>query len=529
MGIGSVYLIYLIGRQWFNRTVGLFSAAFFAVSQFTVFYSQLARPYSAGLFFVLLMAWFWHKVVFGTKTTTKDYVGFALSAWACSLIQYFSIAQAGLIFLTGLFFLPKERRKAYWLSGLGAVVLFAPTLPIFWQQLFVSGSIGGWLSAPQATFLTDFIQYTMNYSSLFMFAVGIIILLPLLLGRRSKRRTPLRWAGIAWFAIIFGIAFAYSLLREPIIQHSTLIFSYPFLIIVAFSLFKSRTLSPWQNALVVAVILFAGITSLIMERRHYDLMYHQGFDQIAAEIQKDKEEFGDQIQFATRTEIGESAEFYQSQTDVENRIVFNRYSNLGEFNDWLGEHRETPMLGFGWTDYIDPTWETTAVGNYPYLIEKKDWFTSRYLTLSKNPLPESLYLLHTLDTTPYPFAKGQEWGQVFTLCCDSLPEDVEALGIMAHIHNDSTISNCMVVIEIHDSETDSLILWHSSLSDDGHFASGDNVIADAIIFDNGLSPKGKTVKTYLWNQGMSPLVLSRLSYYTTKKSRILTGLYEPLN
>ena len=55
MGIGSVYLIYLIGRQWFNRKVGLFSAAFFAVSQLTVFYSQLARPYAAGLFFVLLM------------------------------------------------------------------------------------------------------------------------------------------------------------------------------------------------------------------------------------------------------------------------------------------------------------------------------------------------------------------------------------------------------------------------------------------------------------------------------------------
>ena len=143
MGIGSIYLIYIIGRQWFNRKVCLFSADFFAVSQFTVFYSQLARPYAAGLFFVLLMAVFWYKVVFGTKTTTKDYVGFALSAWACSLMQYFSIAQAGLIFLTGLFFLPKERRKSYWLSGIAAVALFVPTLPIFYQQLFVSGSIGG--------------------------------------------------------------------------------------------------------------------------------------------------------------------------------------------------------------------------------------------------------------------------------------------------------------------------------------------------------------------------------------------------
>ena len=234
MGIGSIYLIYIIGRQWFNRKVGLLSAAFFAVSQFTVFYSQLARPYSAGLFFVLLMAYFWYKVVFGTKTTARDYIGFALSAWACSLIQYFSIAQAGLIFLTGLFFLPKERRKAYWLSGISAVVLFAPTLPIFYQQLFVSGSIGGWLAAPKSTFLSDFIQYTMNYSMLFMFTTGIIILLPLILGKRTKQNQPLRWAGLAWFVIIFVIAFIYSLKCEPIIQHSTLIFSYPFVIIVAF-------------------------------------------------------------------------------------------------------------------------------------------------------------------------------------------------------------------------------------------------------------------------------------------------------
>lgn len=530
MGIGSIYLIYLIGRQWFNRKVGLFSAAFFAVSQFTVFYSQLARPYSAGLFFVLLMAWFWHKIVFEEKKPKLGiYIGFALSAWACSLIQYFSIAQAGLIFLTGLFFLPKERRKAYWLSGLGAVLLFAPTLPIFYQQLFVSGSIGGWLSAPKNSFFTDFLQYTMNYDMLFMFAVGIIILLPIILGKREKSRNPLRWAGIAWFVIIFGLAFGYSLLREPILQRSTLIFSYPFLIIVAFSLFKSRTLSPWQTALVVAVILFVGTSSLIMTRRHYDLMYHQGFDQIAAEIQQDKAQFGDKIQFATRTEIGEAAEFYQSQTNVENRIVFNRYSNLGEFNKWLADHKETPMLGFGWTDYVNPVWEVTAVGNYPYLIEQKSWFTSRYLTLSQTPTENSQYVLHTLDNEPYPYAEGQEWGRVSTFSCDSLPNDLESLGIVVQIHNEVEIDNCLVVIELRDNETDSIVCWHSSLPEDGLFTAGDNVVADAIIFDNGLTPKGKNVKTYLWNQGRKPLVLNKMSYYLTKKDPVLTGLYEPLN
>lgn len=529
MGIGSIYLIYIIGRQWFNRKVGLFSAAFFAVSQFTVFYSQLARPYSAGLFFVLLMAYFWYKVVFGAKSTTRDYVGFALSAWACSLIQYFSIAQAGLIFLTGLFFLPKERRKAYWLSGIAAVLLFAPTLPIFYQQLFVSGSIGGWLAAPKSTFLTDFLQYTMNYSQLFMFAVGIIILLPLILGKCSKQRQPLRWAGLAWFVIIFAIAFIYSLKREPIIQHSTLIFSYPFVIIVAFSMFGTRTLSPWQTALVVAAILFVGTTSLIMERRHFDLMYHQGFDQIAAKMQQDKAQYGDQIQFATRTEIGEAAEFYQAQTDVKNRIVFNRYSNLRDFNDWLSEHQNEPMLGFGWTDYISPVWEITAVGNYPYLIEKKDWFTSRYLTLSKTPTEGAQYLLNELSADSCLYVEGQEWGQACTFPCDSLPKDVEALGVVVHFHNDIEVNNCVAVIEVHDAKTDSLVLWHSSLPEDGHFLPGDHAVADAILFNEDFSPKGKTIKAYLWNQGKKPLIVTKLSYYYTKKSPVLTGLYEPLN
>ena len=532
MGIASIYLIYLIGQQWFNRKVGLFSASFFAVSQFTVFYSQLARPYSAGLFFVLLMAWFWHKIVFEIKKPRLGiYIGFALSAWACSLIQYFSIAQAGLIFLTGLFFLPKERRKAYWLSGIAAVALFAPTLPIFYQQLFVSGSIGGWLNAPKTTFLTDFIQYTMNYSRLFLYAIGFIILLPLILGKRRKQRQPLGWAALAWFVIIFGIAFAYSLTREPILQHSTLIFSYPFVIIVAFSMFKSRTLSEWQTALVVGSIFFVGITTLVLNRRHYDLMYHQGFDQIAVEMQYDKEKYGDKIQFATRTEIGEAAEFYQEPLNIENRVVFNRYNNLCEFNQWLYEHEGSQMLGFGWTDYVNPIWEVTAVGNYPYLIEKKDWFTSRYLTLSKEPLEGAQYLLQELSADSCRYIEGQEWGQAYIFPCDSLPDDIEALGVVAHFHNEVEINNCVMVIELHDTiaQRDSIMLWHSSQPEDGHFLTGDHAIADAVIFGEDISPKGKTLKTYLWNQDKKPLVVTKISYYFTQKNRVLTGLYEPIH
>ena len=169
------------------------------------------------------------------------------------------------------------------------------------------------------------------------------------------------------------------------------------------------------------------------------------------------------------------------------------------------------------------------MGNYPYLIEKKDWFTSRYLTLSKTPIEGSQYILQALSEDTCRYVEGQEWGEVFTFPCDSLPKDIEALGVVAHFTNEVEINNCVVVIEIHDATTDSLLLWHSSLPEDGHFLPGNHAVADAILFSDDLKPEGKTIKAYLWNQGKKPLVVTKLSYYFTKKSPVLTGLYEPLN
>jgi hypothetical protein len=103
------------------------------------------------------------------------------------------------------------------------------------------------------------------------------------------------------------------------------------------------------------------------------------------------------------------------------------------------------------------------------------------------------------------------------------------LGVIIHFHNEVELSKCVAVIEVHDATTDSLVLWNSSLPEDGHFLPGDHAVADAIIFSDDFKPQGKTIKAYLWNQDKKPLVVTKLSYYYTKKSPVLTGLYEPLN
>lgn len=528
MGIGSIYLIYIIGKQWYNSKAGLLAAAFFAVSQLSVFYSQLARPYSAGLFFVLLMTVFWNKILFGLrKPTVGTCIGFAIAACLSALAHNFSAAQAGLIFLTGLFFLKKERCMAYWLSGIGALLLYAPHIPVFYHQTLVNGGIGGWLAKPESTFLLDFLQYTMNYAPLFMFAAGLLVVLPFILQKPEKRNRPVRWATVAWFALIFALAFVYSLLREPIIQYSTLIFCYPFLVITAFSFHKNNSMTMTQTAIAVAAILFIGSSSLVINRQHYDLMYHQGYDQIANRIKQDNDSLDD-IRFATFTLKAKFPEFYQGKTDVTNRIVFDEENNnTGDFRQWLMKEK-TNKLGFGWTDYLDPSWETQAVACYPWRIHEDTWFTSRYLTLSKDTVPGAEYLLHPITDVPQTFT-NMEWGVPQFVYGDSLSEKTDLLGIVATINAIDTIKDCVLVMEIHDAATDSLMLWHGNTDKSGTLNPGINRMAYAVRFDPKTFPvRGKTIKTYLWNKRKGTMIATRFDYYSTEFNSRLTGLYKPL-
>ena len=528
MGIASVFLIYVIGKQWFNRKTGLLAAAFFAVSQLTIFHSQLARPYAPGLFFVLLMVFFWNKMLFGQKKPSAWVgVGFAFSACLAALAHNFSAAQAGLIFLTGLFFLKKERRSLYWWSGIGAIALYAPHLPVFYYQTFVNGGIGGWLAKPKSTFLLDFLQYTMNYAPLFMFATGILVVLPFILQKPEKRRRPIRWAAIAWFVVILSLAFVYSLLREPIIQYSTLLFCYPFLIITAFSFHRNNSMTMSQTAIAVVAILFIGASSLITNRRHYDLMYRQGYDQIAERMKQDHDSLTD-IRFATFTTKAKFPEFYQSQTDVTRRCIFDQENHTTtDFRQWLNSD-STEMLGFGWTDYLDPSWETQAVAYYPWKLHEDTWFTSKYLTLSKDSVAGATYQLQLL-TDQAQTLWGGEWSKPQYIYGDSLDKKTDALGIIATIQTSDTIRNCVLVMEVHDAATDTLIQWNGHSDESGTLLPGTNTLAYAIRFDPEKYPvNGKVIKTFLWNKQRGTMIVTRLDYYCTKFNSRLTGINEPL-
>lgn len=530
MGVASVYLVFKIGQQWFNTNVGLISAAFVTVSELFIFYSQLIRPYSPGLFFVLLFVYFWNRILFdGTKPSIGVCIGFALSAWLSGETHMFSLIEAEVIWLTGFFFLKidnKKQKKAYCWSSIGAILLYAPTIPIFYHQVFVNGGIGGWLSSPKLSFIIDFLRYTLNYAQFFIFECIIIVLLPLIIGNANKdKKLKLRIIGLIWFLIPLVIAYVYSLMKEPIIQFSTLCFSFPFVVIVAFSFYDRENTSFLEKIGVISVILFSGITSLVIDRQYYKQVYKQGFDQVAVEMKKNQQQYSDSINFVSYSDRSFMTKFYQDKEGITNNRFYDKESKITDYQNDIS-CLSSKYLGVGLTDYADLKWELSAIVYYPYLVDVKYWFTTKYLILSKgktdNLLLKSIVKYKNIE-------KGKEWGPSYLLSSDTLDKNYD-IGFIADIQSDDTISDIVFVVELRNKSDDSLLFWR------GEDYEGEKFLPDKNhIFTNGIHAdiynidyRDVMFKVYIWNREKKSLKINNIYYYQIKKDPYFFGLYDPL-
>jgi len=280
-GIASVYLIYDIGKRWFNETTGLFSATILTCAQYFVFYSVTARPYISGLFLCLFVLKYWLEILFSDSAKLKHYIFFVVFAALAALNHHFSMMFAALCGLLGVFFLTKSNFKPYLLACIGAVVLYAPHFSILFAQLKIGGigaASGGWLNPPENDFILNFIFYLFHYSWLFVITfIGIITFAYIQAEKNnSSQKNKIRLLLFLLFSFSFLIGFFYSRHVNPVIQFSTLIFTTPCLLLLMASF--SGELSIKLKWISIVFLLGIGISTLIFKRHYYELIYNQSFD-----------------------------------------------------------------------------------------------------------------------------------------------------------------------------------------------------------------------------------------------------------
>ncbi len=398
MGILSVYLAYLTSRKWFNYHAAVLIAATLAVSQFAILYSQLARPYSAGLFFVLLTLHGWNGFVFLQKNQKPKFTSLLLFVFGMILslyCHYFSFLMVAIMGVSGLFLVSKLNLKMYILCGISALLIFLPHLKITINQ-FSAGGLG-WLAAPESDYFKLFTKYMFNQSKVYFIFILIVALISAIKLPYKLPQNKLKWLSFLWFLLPLFIAYFYSIYVSPVLQHSILIFSYPFILFFIFSLTPNN-----QKAVfvLVPIILLVGTFQIYGVNKFRGSNEFARFKEIAQHINDADKKYGAaNITRAINITDSSYIAYYLSKLNNDNHFEF--YHNAGRENLFevlkVVKKAQTPYFMYCWTNSdCPPEINQIIQDGFPYLIEKIHYFNSEYYLYSKN-LSDSIKQIKNIE------------------------------------------------------------------------------------------------------------------------------------
>ncbi len=267
-GTASVFLIFKIGKQLFGESEGLCAAALLASLQYGILYSQWARPYAFGLFFVLLFAY--GVVRIRTKVDARSALMLIVGAAAAGYTHYFALLQVVWITILVLPFLKRKSLIALGLSAGGAFLLWLPHLGITLDQLAIGG-IGDWLQKPSSDFWIELLDFSFHYS---WWLKGFLLLALMATTAIALDVWKEKWLERILLALSvvgpFAIGYWYSHEVSALLHKGTTFFMFPFLLLLVTSWFRWNR---WMLQAVVPLTLLVSILTLALEREHYHMNY----------------------------------------------------------------------------------------------------------------------------------------------------------------------------------------------------------------------------------------------------------------
>jgi mannosyltransferase len=161
-GVLAIPMIYVVGRQLFNKEVGLVGALILALSSFNIWYSQETRMYSLMVLLALVSMYFFWR--FLQQSNLVSSVGYVLSTTLLVYTHYFGwfVVIAQNIYIVTFLVLSKQRtyKLRHWI-GLQAIVLalFAPWMVVLSRQS-IPGVLSyiSWIPQPTAATLISAYQ-----------------------------------------------------------------------------------------------------------------------------------------------------------------------------------------------------------------------------------------------------------------------------------------------------------------------------------------------------------------------------------
>ncbi len=551
LGIFSILMVYKIGEEWFNPNVGLITAVFVACLEYTVMYSQIARPYMSGMFFSLLMVYGWQRYLFRPgKSPIAWLILYVLASAVCAYNHYFSLMFAAIVGVTGLCFVTRRRLINYSLSGVAIFGLYIPHLPIFFHQFSEKG-VEGWLGKPGNDFIIDYTGYIFHFSPLVYAMVAIIIFAGLRLQRpRGLLKNKFFYISLAWFSLPILIGFFYSRYVNALLQYSGLIFTFPFFLFVLFG--NLPDIKKPIKYLAVPLISLVLILTLIYGRQYYSLFYQSRFKHLILDTEQTLSKYGADNCLVIMDSHKKISDYYYDALDIRfDHFHYDDFTHRNEFINLL-KNTEKDYLSLAVDSRTDLALPGIIMQYFPQMILKKDYFGGNYYLFSKNGISMKGSLLFTsgnglsgdepgwsaitdsllLDSggisgsPAYLMSGGQEYSPTFSFPLRDLADQKnDMIDVSVSIRNRDSLNQSLLVLGI--SGKHGLVEWTASSFQDYDPEKGDwYTVHHTYRTTQNPHRKNLQVNIYIWNRDKINFLSDDFIVQSRKGNPVLYGLME---
>jgi hypothetical protein len=194
-GIGTLVVLHRLGRRLAGPVAGLVAALLFAFSEWGVYYSLEARPYSMLFFFSLLSTYFYIRILrrIGFGRSSRRCGRWLRPAYAAATVAAMYAHWFGWLLpathAAGLW-IYRRRRGAWmgfirWMVPVGVAV--SPLLLFLWNEFEIQNAVGGfsWPGAPDLPYTLEYLQHVVGGSSLLVMTAALLLVVKI--HRRPRR------------------------------------------------------------------------------------------------------------------------------------------------------------------------------------------------------------------------------------------------------------------------------------------------------------------------------------------------------
>ena len=282
---------------------------------FFTFFLPIASVYSGeirmntwGMLFVTIMAIYAYRIY--KKSSTKNWIIFAIFSLASAYTHYYALATAGIINLVLFIYLLKnaikqksytKELKSFTISAIVQIILYIPWLYSLLNQI-TGVSKGYWISAPSAKLLLQIFcfQFTGNLDIMFVpqwtsVALGIILLIYCIYCAIANKgeKTAGRLA-IGVYLIVFVAMYIISLKTPILYARYFLNLTGLFIFFMAFFIAKDK------NKLLTIMICLITLAVAILVNLNVSKMNYAENNKVPLEYVKQDLQQGDMILFGNR-------------------------------------------------------------------------------------------------------------------------------------------------------------------------------------------------------------------------------------